>query len=110
MLQRGNTLPNMFSARFETAADAIISGHYTYGADFPKTRLTSGHIDDSERGAMWMYNVRALPLAGEILDLQPGMNGYHEKPSARFVHWWHAMDAGFCIRSNTWREALRASA
>src|SRR6266436_326587 len=47
MLQRGKTLPNMFSARFERAADAIISGHYTYGADFPKTRLTSGHIDDS---------------------------------------------------------------
>jgi len=25
MLQRGNTLPNMLSARFETAADAIIA-------------------------------------------------------------------------------------
>jgi hypothetical protein len=35
MLQRGNTLPNMLSARFETAADAIIARHYTRAADFP---------------------------------------------------------------------------
>src|ERR1700732_3526695 len=37
MLQRGKTLPNMLSARLETAADAIIVRHYTCGADFPKT-------------------------------------------------------------------------
>ena len=36
MLQRGNTLPNMLSARLERAAEAIIAGHYTRGGDFPK--------------------------------------------------------------------------
>jgi hypothetical protein len=35
MLQRGNTLPNMLSARFETAADAIIARHYTARLIFP---------------------------------------------------------------------------
>src|SRR5258708_9888447 len=37
MLQRGKTRPNMLSARFETAADAIIFRHYTCGADFPNS-------------------------------------------------------------------------
>jgi hypothetical protein len=37
MLQRGNTLPNMLSARFERAAEAIIAGHYTCGVYFPNS-------------------------------------------------------------------------
>jgi len=38
MLQRGNTRPNMLRARLERAAEAIIDGHYTRRADFPKAR------------------------------------------------------------------------
>src|SRR6202048_3032133 len=38
MLQRGNPLPNMLSARFERAADAIIARHYTRAADIPNSR------------------------------------------------------------------------
>jgi hypothetical protein len=41
MLQRGNTLPNMLSARLERAAAAIIAGHYTRGDGFPKKRSCS---------------------------------------------------------------------
>src|ERR1700692_635804 len=73
MLQRGNTLANMLSARLETAADAIIVRHYTRGGDFPKSPLLAAakelllaRTPDACRMATPSVGMPACPFLSEL--------------------------------------------
>jgi hypothetical protein len=67
MLQRGKTRPNMLSARFETAADAIIFRHYTCGVWLKPNKCSA-----TSRAAL-----QRLMAAGSSIFVNPNPNTGH---------------------------------
>jgi hypothetical protein len=62
MLQRGKTRPNMLSARFETAADAIIAQNYTCRTGFPNPSSRASSNLDAPRHARRSHHCASLRI------------------------------------------------